>query len=116
MRVLGNPYRLAILCLLLEGELSVMQIETMLDIHQPTLSQQLTTLREAGLIASRREAKHVFYRVADPRVAPIVGTLRNFYSELLPPETYLVTGADTQDRATLAEIRAMARLSERESM
>ena len=46
MKVLSNPDRLMILCQLSKGELRVGEIEDSLDIHQPTLSQQLTVLRE----------------------------------------------------------------------
>lgn len=75
LRILANPNRLMILCILVEGEFSVGQIEDRLDLHQPTLSQQLTVLRKAGFVDTRREAKQVFYRLAEPKAAALIGAL-----------------------------------------
>jgi DNA-binding transcriptional ArsR family regulator len=82
LKSIANPNRLSIVCLLLEGERSVSDIESELGIRQPTLSQQLTHLREAGVLATRREARHVYYRVADPRAARVIATLREIFSDL----------------------------------
>jgi len=64
LKLLGNPQRLLIACLLCEGEYAVSEIEEKLGIRQPTLSQQLGALREAGVIEGRREAKAVIYHLA----------------------------------------------------
>lgn len=64
MKVMANADRLMLLCQLSQGEKSVGELETILDIRQPTLSQQLTVLREAELVATRREGKSIFYRVS----------------------------------------------------
>lgn len=82
LKSVANPNRLSIVCLLLEGERSVADIEEELGIRQPTLSQQLGELRDAGIVATRREAKHVYYRVADDRIGRIVVTLRQIFAEL----------------------------------
>jgi DNA-binding transcriptional ArsR family regulator len=82
LKSLANPDRLSIVCLLLEGECSVGELEQHLGIRQPTLSQQLSELRSAGILATRREAKYVYYRVADRRAEKIVGTLREIYGGL----------------------------------
>jgi len=82
LKSIANPNRLSIVCMLLEGERSVTELETALAIRQPTLSQQLCALREAGVVACRREAKHVIYRVADQRAARLIGTLRDIFSDL----------------------------------
>ena len=55
MKVLSNPDRLMILCQLSKGEMRVGEIEEILGIVQPTLSQQLTVLREEQLVSTRRE-------------------------------------------------------------
>ena len=116
LRALGNPSRLAIVCLLLEGERSVMEMEVALSIRQPTLSQQLTALREAGLIQSRRQVKHVFYRVCDDRAARIVATLRTMFSDLLPASALLTVTHGATDRKALARSAALSRIAEREMM
>lgn len=116
LALLANPNRLAIVCLLLEGERSVMAIEIALDIQQPTLSQQLGILREAGIVTGRRLARRVYYRLADERAARVVETLRAIFAELLPASVILASADPAQDRASLAAAAAMARLAEREMM
>jgi DNA-binding transcriptional ArsR family regulator len=81
LKAISNPVRLSILCVLLEGERTVSDLEEMLDVHQPTLSQQLGALREAGIIEGRREARAVVYRVADPRAGQIIGHLRLLFAD-----------------------------------
>lgn len=63
LKVLANPDRLLLMCLLSQEELSVGALEERLGIRQPTLSQQLGILRENGLVVSRRDGKNIFYSV-----------------------------------------------------
>ncbi len=71
LKALAHPVRLAILNTLLEAERSVGEIETVAGIGQPALSQQLAVLRNARLVATRREAKLVFYRINKAQFAGI---------------------------------------------
>lgn len=73
--------RLLIVCSLIEAERSVGELETLLGIRQPTLSQQLGELREAGVIEGRREAKQVFYRIADDRAITLVSMLHGQFCQ-----------------------------------
>ncbi|NCU94194.1 MAG: ArsR family transcriptional regulator, partial [Burkholderiaceae bacterium] len=57
MKVLGNRDRMMLLCEISQGEKCVGELEDSLDIHQPTLSQQLTVLRKKKLVKTRREGK-----------------------------------------------------------
>jgi DNA-binding transcriptional ArsR family regulator len=75
LRTLANPNRLMIVCSLVEGEFSVGQLEERLDIHQPTLSQQLTVLRENGIVETRRQSKQIFYRLSEEKAAQLVNSL-----------------------------------------
>jgi ArsR family transcriptional regulator len=75
LRLLSNEDRLLLLCQLTEGERAVGELEQLLDIRQPTLSQQLGILREQGLVTTRREGKNIFYSVADDRVTEILTLL-----------------------------------------
>ena len=68
LRKFGQPLRLMILSLLLEGEKSVSEIDMATGIGQPGLSQQLAELRRAELVTTRRQAKQVFYSLADESV------------------------------------------------
>jgi DNA-binding transcriptional ArsR family regulator len=81
LKAMANPVRLSILCVLVEGARSVADLEDMLDVHQPTLSQQLGELREAGIISGRRSARAVIYRLADPRAGQIIGHLRLLFAD-----------------------------------
>ena len=63
MRVMSNPDRLLLLC-----EHRVGELEELLDIQQPTLSQQLAVLREESLVTTRRDGKQVYYSI-DSRAA-----------------------------------------------
>ncbi len=79
LRALSNEDRLLLLCQMSQGEYSVGELEELLDIRQPTLSQQLTVLRAEGLVDTRREGKRIFYRVSDQKVLMILTTLYQLY-------------------------------------
>lgn len=79
LKKLSNPDRLLVCCALADREHSVRELEDLLGIRQPGLSQQLAELRAAGLIAGRKEGKHVFYRLADGRVRTIVQTMHRLF-------------------------------------
>ncbi|MEM5516255.1 metalloregulator ArsR/SmtB family transcription factor [Henriciella sp. AS95] len=76
LKALSHPARLMICCQLRGQELSVGEIEEVLDIHQPRLSRELAKLREEGLVETRREAKSIFYRLAEEsRVGPMIDAI-----------------------------------------
>ena len=79
LKTLAHPARLMLACTLAEGEFSVGELEQRLDIHQPTLSQQLGVLREAGLVETRREAKQIFYRLTEEKAAMLIQTLYHIF-------------------------------------
>jgi DNA-binding transcriptional ArsR family regulator len=79
LKVLANPERLLLLCQLSQGEFSVGELEEQLDIHQPTLSQQLGVLRNQEVVATRRDGKNIYYSVADPALLEILQVLYRLY-------------------------------------
>ena len=79
LKVLANQERLLLLCQLSQGEMCVGDLEEELDIHQPTLSQQLAVLRAQGVVGTRRQGKNIFYRVADPGLLEILAVLYRLY-------------------------------------
>ena len=79
LKILANEERLLLLCQLSQGEMCVSDLEEALDIHQPTLSQQLGVLRTEGAVNSRRDGKYVFYSVADPNVMQVLEVLYRIY-------------------------------------
>ena len=79
LKSLANPDRLLLLCQLVEGERSVTELEALTGIRQPTLSQQLGVLRTEELVATRRDGKWVYYRIASEDALAILGTLHQIY-------------------------------------
>lgn len=67
-RALADPKRLCVVERLGGGELSVSELSRQVGCQVPNMSQHLTVLRAAGLVASRREGSTVFYRLVDERV------------------------------------------------
>jgi ArsR family transcriptional regulator len=79
LKVLANAERLLLLCQLSQGEMCVSELEEELDIHQPTLSQQLGVLRAEGVVDTRREGKRIYYSVADTAMLEILRVLYRLY-------------------------------------
>ncbi len=79
LRTLGNPDRLLLLCQLSQGERSVGELEELLGLRQPSLSQQLAVLRSEGLVQTRRDGKRMFYSIAEPKLLVLLGTLYQLY-------------------------------------
>jgi DNA-binding transcriptional ArsR family regulator len=75
MKALANPDRLLLLCQLSQGERNVGELEALLGIVQPTLSQQLAVLRREGLVDTRRDGKQVYYRISSPQALALINTL-----------------------------------------
>lgn len=81
MKVLSNPDRLMLLCQLSLGEKRVGELEEILGIVQPTLSQQLTVLREEELVSTRRDGKHIYYQIASPQAMAVMAVMYQQFCE-----------------------------------
>ena len=79
LKALSNPDRLLILCHLAQGEARVGELEEVLGIVQPTLSQQLTVLREERLVSTRRDGKNIYYSLASSQALAVIETLYDQY-------------------------------------
>ena len=79
MKVMSNPDRLLLLCQLSQGEKRVGELEELVGIAQPTLSQQLSVLREEGLVTTRREGKSIYYGIDSPQALAVMGVLYSQY-------------------------------------
>lgn len=79
LKILANEDRLLILCELSQGTRNVGELEDLLGIHQPTLSQQLTVLREENLVATERRGKYIYYSLVSCEAIKIMETLFNLY-------------------------------------
>ena len=81
LKALANENRLLVLCHLTEAEKSVTELEQLIGIRQPTLSQQLARLRSESLVKTRREAKTVYYSLAGDDVMLVIQLLHRMFCE-----------------------------------
>jgi ArsR family transcriptional regulator, virulence genes transcriptional regulator len=79
LKALGNEQRLLILCNLLDGPLSVGELNQRVELSQSALSQHLALLREMGLVDTRREAQTIFYSLSDGPVVRVMALLQDIY-------------------------------------
>ena len=80
LKTLANERRLMILCRLIEaGEMNVSRLSEAVGLSQSALSQHLAKMRDENLVAFRREAQTLFYRVSDPNVARLLSTLKSIF-------------------------------------
>jgi ArsR family transcriptional regulator len=73
--LLANPKRLLILCRLAEGEASVTELQNVTGLGQSALSQHLARLREAAVVATRREGQSIFYSLDDGETRALMAAL-----------------------------------------
>ncbi|MCC0026552.1 MAG: metalloregulator ArsR/SmtB family transcription factor [Zhengella sp.] len=79
LKALSHESRLLILCLLAEGEKSVSELESIMDMPQAAVSQQLARLRFDQLVETRREGRMIYYSLANEEVAPVIETLYGLF-------------------------------------
>lgn len=79
LKQLANEKRLMILCALVEGEQSVGALNSAVPLSQSALSQHLARLREAGLVATRRDGQLIYYALAEGKAPAILHVLHRLY-------------------------------------
>lgn len=79
LKALAHESRLMILCILAEGEKSVSELEDILSLRQPTVSQQLARLRADGLVTTRRDGKAIYYALASEDARVIIGAVYDVF-------------------------------------
>lgn len=79
IKAMAHPLRLRILCLLGSQEVSVQDIVEHVGTSQSNISQHLAILRDKGVLATRKEANFVYYRINDPRTLKLVGMMREVF-------------------------------------
>ena len=79
LKLLASEQRLLLLCRLVEGETSVGVLAEHAKLSQSAASQHLGKMRAEGLVATRREAQTIHYRLADPAAARVLHTLCDIY-------------------------------------
>jgi DNA-binding transcriptional ArsR family regulator len=94
LKSLANEHRLAILCSLREGEVSVGELVKQLPLSQSALSQHLAWLRTENLVAPRRVAQTVYYRLNNDQAVRIIQVLNDLYCEQQHAATSAASGSD----------------------
>ena len=80
LKAIAHESRLIILCALLDGDKAVSELESILELRQPAVSQQLARLRGERLVRTRRQGKMIYYSLSDdPEVRAIVAFLRDLF-------------------------------------
>ncbi|NWG55059.1 MAG: helix-turn-helix transcriptional regulator [Hydrogenophilaceae bacterium] len=79
LKLLANEQRLTVLCRLSGGEMSVGELGRYVPLSQSALSQHLAKMRADGLVATRRDAQTIYYRLADPITERLIGLLCELY-------------------------------------
>ena len=80
LKAMAHPLRLKILCVLgSSSEVSVQEIVDQVGTSQSNISQHLSILRDKGILASRKDANKVYYRISDPKILQLIGSLREAF-------------------------------------
>jgi ArsR family transcriptional regulator len=79
LKAMSHPLRLKILCTLGDKEVSVQDIVEQVGTSQSNISQHLAILRDKGILASRKDANRVYYRVGDGRTLRLIGMMREVF-------------------------------------
>lgn len=81
LKAMSHPLRLKILCTLGDEEASVQDIVEHVGTSQSNISQHLAILRDKGILASRKDANRVYYRVGDSRTLQLIGMMREVFCQ-----------------------------------
>ena len=79
VKAIAHPLRLKILCILGDQEVSVQDIVEQVGTSQSNISQHLSILRDQGVLATRKDANRVFYRIGDLRTLKLIGMMRDVF-------------------------------------
>jgi len=82
MKAIAHPLRLKILCVLGDQEVNVQDIVERVGTSQSNISQHLAILRDKGVLATRKDANRVFYRIGDLRTLKLVGMMRDVFCSI----------------------------------
>lgn len=79
LKAISHPLRLKILCVVGDQEICVQDIVEAVGTSQSNISQHLAILRDKGVLATRKDANRVFYRVADQRTLQLIVMMREVF-------------------------------------
>ncbi len=79
LKNMANENRLLVLCTLMNGELSVGELNSCIPLSQSALSQHLTSLRNAELVKTRRESQTIYYSLNGDEAIRVIAVLQSIY-------------------------------------
>ncbi|WP_038051594.1 helix-turn-helix transcriptional regulator [Thioalkalivibrio sp. ALJ1] len=79
LKAMSHPLRLKILCILGDREISVQEIVDQVGTSQSNISQHLGILRDKGILATRKDANRVYYRVGDSRTLRLISMMQDVF-------------------------------------
>jgi ArsR family transcriptional regulator len=82
-KALARPIRIRILEILVKGEARVQDLQRLLALEQPIVSQQLARLRSTGIVIARKEGTTTYYRFADPELADLLRVAKRILNRRL---------------------------------
>lgn len=89
LKAMAHPLRLKILCILgATTEVSVQDIVDQVGTSQSNISQHLSILRDKGILQSRKDANKVYYRIGDPKILQLIGSLRTAFCSVADAVRY----------------------------
>jgi len=88
LATIGNPVRVQILLAIGRGEACVCHLESLLDLRQAYISQQLMLLRKKKIITYRREGKYIYYRLVKPEILGVIQSVGEFLG--VPKESFVI--------------------------
>lgn len=94
-KALGHPARVRVLEVLADGPRSVGELQPLVGVELPNLSQQLAVLRHAGVVTTRKDGASVIYAIRDPEIVKLLSVAKRVLINAL---------AEGQD--LLADLRA----------
>jgi ArsR family transcriptional regulator, virulence genes transcriptional regulator len=92
-RAMGNPLRMEIMHLLRAEPMNVNDIASATHTHQATVSRNLSTLRNAGIIIVHREGTNAIYQIANPKIMSVCDMMREVLTEQIGERSKLMDEA-----------------------
>jgi DNA-binding transcriptional ArsR family regulator len=105
-RALAHPVRIRILELLVGGERTVQELQHLLQLDQPLVSQQLAKLRASGIVTSRKEGVTVRYALRDPLVGELLAVAKRILTRSLNDAQGLLRELQRESRRSMAAVRS----------
>ncbi|OIO65229.1 transcriptional regulator [Candidatus Woesearchaeota archaeon CG1_02_57_44] len=87
-KVFSNPVRLEMLNILRDKQWSVTDLVSKTDLSQANVSQHLSIMKAKGIVLSTRKGKHVYYRIANPKIIKAFDLIKEALAETLNKQRY----------------------------